>query len=90
MIQSMYTVLHGGWHYTSIINKGVVRVVWGIGYNIIYKGIDRGILEKVGPMGIKEIVIRVVGEISYIQGGKVYNYILIMGVYLSMGIWGVM
>lgn len=60
-----------------------------MGYIVIYKGIDKGLLEAIGPTGIKKRVIKVAGQLSYIQGGKVYNYIVIIVVYMVTGIWGI-
>ena len=70
-----------GWQFNYVINHCVVGGIWGFGYRGLYRIIDRGVLEKIGPKGAMGVMKGLTGKISTLQSGAVYNYVLIMIVF---------
>ena len=86
---SMYTFLNSAWQFNYIINHFIVANVWKFGHLISYKVIDRGLLEIMGPRGISFVVISITQKISNLQSGMIFNYALIMIIFTTLFISGV-
>ena len=85
----IYTFLNSAWQFNYIINHFAVGEIWKFGHLITYRVIDRGLLEIIGPRGISVIVIKLTQNISNLQSGMVFNYALIMIVFTTLFISGV-
>lgn len=74
----LYIFLNRKWYfdkvYVDVISQGLLE----IGYKVTYKGIDKGVLEVLGPRGISKRVGEGSNWIGRMQTGNVYNYILVM------------
>nr|YP_010035861.1 NADH dehydrogenase subunit 5 [Aplysina gerardogreeni]QQQ89097.1 NADH dehydrogenase subunit 5 [Aplysina gerardogreeni] len=86
---SMYTFLNSAWQFNYIINHFIIANVWKFGHLISYKVIDRGLLEILGPRGISSVIINITQKISNLQSGMVFNYALIMIIFTTLFISGV-
>nr|YP_001648490.1 NADH dehydrogenase subunit 5 [Aplysina fulva]YP_005351097.1 NADH dehydrogenase subunit 5 [Aplysina cauliformis]ABW76551.1 NADH dehydrogenase subunit 5 [Aplysina fulva]ACA49800.1 NADH dehydrogenase subunit 5 [Aplysina cauliformis] len=86
---SMYTFLNSAWQFNYIINHFIIVNVWKFGHLISYKVIDRGLLEILGPRGISSVIINITQKISNLQSGMVFNYALIMIIFTTLFISGV-
>ena len=64
--------------------------VWRFGHKITYKIIDRGLLERLGPNGMSTVIINLTQKMSNLQGGMVFNYALIMIVFTTLFISGIL
>lgn len=53
-----------------------------------YRVIDRGLLEIMGPNGTSRLLIRCTQNISTFQSGLVFNYVLIMIIFIVFFISG--
>lgn len=84
----IYTFLNSAWQYNYIINNFIVFNVLNFAHLITYRVIDRGILEIIGPKGISDILIRLTQNISSLQSGMVFNYVLVMIVFVVLLISG--
>ena len=80
----VYTWLYGGGHYNSVMTREISGRVMRASYRGLYKGIDRGILEGVGPYGVRGLMRGLMGVVIGMQGGRVYNYIGVMVVYVGL------
>lgn len=80
----VYTFLNSGWQFNHVINSFIVSSVWKFGHVVLYRVIDRGVLERVGPRGVANVVRRLTQRISILQSGVVYNYVLIMVVFVIL------
>lgn len=87
---TFYTFFNSAWQFNYIINHFIVRNVWRFGHNITYKVIDRGLLEQLGPNGISRVIINLTQKMSNLQGGMVFNYALIMILFTTLFISGVL
>jgi NADH-ubiquinone oxidoreductase chain 5 len=85
----MYTFLNSAWQFNYIINHFIIANVWKFGHLISYKVIDRGLLEILGPRGISSVIINITQKISNLQSGMVFNYALIMIIFTTLFISGV-
>ena len=61
-----------------MINHLWVFNVINFGHLVTYRLIDRGLIEMVGPRGAIRGFKRLAQEISNLQSGMVFNYVLIM------------
>ena len=86
---SIYTFLNSAWQFNYIINHFIIANVWNFGHLISYKVIDRGLLEILGPRGISSVIINITQKISNLQSGMVFNYALIMIIFTTLFISGV-
>lgn len=86
---SIYTFLNSAWQFNYIINHFIIVNVWNFGHLISYKVIDRGLLEILGPKGISFVIINITQKISNLQSGMVFNYALIMIIFTTLFISGV-
>lgn len=81
VVYALYVFFNTGWQFNYVINHCVVGGIWGFGYRGLYRIIDRGVLEKIGPKGAMGVMKGLTGKISTLQSGAVYNYVLIMIVF---------
>lgn len=86
---SIYTFLNSAWQFNYIINHFIIVNVWKFGHLISYKVIDRGLLEIIGPKGISSVIINITQKISNLQSGMIFNYALIMIIFTTLFISGV-
>ena len=85
----MYTFLNSAWQFNYIINHFIIANLWKFGHLISYKVIDRGLLEIIGPRGISFVIINITQKISNLQSGMVFNYALIMIIFTTLFISGI-
>ena len=86
---SIYTFLNSAWQFNYIINHFIIANVWKFGHLISYKVIDRGLLEIIGPRGVSSVIINITQKISNLQSGMIFNYALIMLIFTTLFISGV-
>ena len=85
----IYTFLNSAWQFNYVINHFIIANVWKFGHLISYKVIDRGLLETIGPKGISFVIINITQKISNLQSGMIFNYALIMIIFTTLFISGV-
>ena len=44
------------------------------GYNVSYKLIDRGLVEMIGPEGLRRVILQISNFLSNVQSGVIYQY----------------
>lgn len=66
------------------MNHFVVYNILNFAHVVTYRVIDRGLLEVMGPKGVSEILIRLAQGISGFQSGMVFNYVLIVIVFMAV------
>nr|ATI10793.1 NADH dehydrogenase subunit 5 [Plenaster craigi] len=87
-IHGVYTFLNSAWQFNYIINHYIVSNIFKFGHLITYRIIDRGLLEVIGPRGVSRILINITQNVSNLQSGLVFNYVLIMLVFTTLFISG--
>ena len=59
-----------------------------LGHLVTYRVINRGLLEIMGHKGTSRILIRLTQNISNLQSGMVFNYVLIMVIFTGLFLSG--
>lgn len=81
----IYTFLSNKWHIDQIYNAYIVKPILSAGHEITYKVLDRGIIEKLGPTGISNVIRSLTTNFSSrIQSGEIYNYALTIFVFATL------
>lgn len=85
----IYTFLNSAWQFNYIINHFIIANVWKFGHLISYKVVDRGLLEIMGPRGVSFVIVSITQKISNLQSGVIVNYALIIIIFTTLFISGV-
>lgn len=83
-----YTYFNSAWQFNYVINSFIVLNILNFAHLVTYRIIDRGLLEIIGPKGISGLLVRLTQNISNLQAGKVFNYVLIMIIFTVLLISG--
>lgn len=84
----VYTFFNSAWQFNYVINHFVVFKILNFAHLVTYRVIDRGLLEIIGPNGISRLLIGLTQKISNFQSGMVFNYVLIMIIFMALFISG--
>jgi NADH-ubiquinone oxidoreductase chain 5 len=75
----LYQFLIHKWYFDAIYNEIINRPVLLFAYNIVFRYLDKGILELFGPYGSSYILFSIASNYKLLfQQGVVYNYAFIM------------
>ena len=78
LFKSLYTFINKKWYFDRFYNQFISQSILNLSYTFSYKDIDRGILEKVGPWGIVQIITYCSNFLKPIQNGSINHYLLII------------
>jgi NADH-ubiquinone oxidoreductase chain 5 len=65
------------WLFDFFYNKYIARFVFFLAYDVVFKVVDRGAIELLGPLGIVRNLLYVSNKISSVQSGYIYHYFVI-------------
>ena len=85
---TVYTFFNSAWQFNYVINHFIVFKILNFAHLVTYRVIDRGLLEIIGPNGISRLLIKLTQNISNYQSGMVFNYVLIMIIFMALFISG--
>ena len=71
----IYIFYNKTWYIDYLYNKYIVLNLMKFSYKITFRGIDRGLIEKFGPLGIIHLCTKIVKKFQKIQNGYIYTYI---------------
>ena len=74
----IYVFINKKWYFDRIYNQFVGQNVLNLSYLFSYNDIDRGILEKIGPSGIINVIYYWFNKLKILQSGFIYNYLFLM------------
>jgi proton-translocating NADH-quinone oxidoreductase chain L len=74
----IYVFINKKWYFDRIYNQFVGQNVLNLSYLFSYNDIDRGILEKIGPSGIIDIIYYWFNKLKTVQSGFIFNYLFLM------------
>ena len=72
---NIYNFLNKKWYFDRVYNQFIVEKALDKGYTYFYKTIDRGLIEKLGPIGIHDFVYGFVNRIKSYQDGFILSYL---------------
>jgi len=73
-IPRIYLFLINKWYFDAIYNEYINMPLLKFSYNIIFKLLDKGILEIIGPYGISYTLFKWGYWLKETQSGKMYHY----------------
>ena len=74
----IYRFFNKKWMFDKVYVEWIVQGVLDKSYKTTYKGIDRGILEMLGPDGLTKGLYEVGEKVSRMQSGHIYHYAMSM------------
>ena len=76
--RDLYTFLNRKWLFDKIYNEWVSQSVLNIAYKQTYQGMDRGLLEFLGPDGIANQLYRWSRKLSTVEFSMIFHYHFMM------------
>ena len=74
----LYAFLNKKWYFDKIYNECLNKPLFSFGYFISFRGIDKGIVEILGPYGAVTSFSSLMKKVSKLQTGYIYHYAFIM------------
>lgn len=72
----VYNFLNRKWYFDRLYNEFIGQKTLDVSYNFSYKDVDRGLIEKLGPSGIVNVVVYAFNLIKELQSGFMFHYLL--------------
>jgi proton-translocating NADH-quinone oxidoreductase chain L len=73
-----YAFLNKKWYFDKIYNEYINKPLVSFGYFVSFRGIDKGVVEMLGPYGIVSSFKHLMIRTSKIQSGFIYHYAFVM------------
>lgn len=67
--------LNKKWYFDRVYNDFIVKKVLYSGHSYFYKTLDRGLIEKLGPTAIYNVISSVLSKTANYQNGFILNYL---------------
>jgi NADH-ubiquinone oxidoreductase chain 5 len=74
----LWAFLNKKWYFDKIYNELLNKPLMSFGYFVSFRGIDKGIVEMLGPHGAVSTFTSLMKKISKLQTGFIYHYAFIM------------
>lgn len=74
-LYNIINFLNKKWYFDRIYNQFIVEKVLKLGYTYFYQTIDRGLIEKLGPIGIYNSIYAIFNRVKDYQNGFILNYL---------------
>ena len=74
----LWAFLNKKWYFDKIYNEVFNKPLMSFGYFVSFRGIDKGIVEMLGPHGAVSTFTTLMKKISKLQTGFIYHYAFIM------------
>ena len=76
--KALYTFLNRRWYFDRIYNQFISQNVINSGFKFFYVTLDRGLLEKLGPLGIQSLIKISSSNIKKLHGGAIFHYVFML------------
>jgi len=73
----LFTFFNKKWYIDRIYNELISQNILGLGFNFVYKEIDRGILEQFGPFGITQLIQGSSRNVEQLRKGSIFHHLFI-------------
>jgi proton-translocating NADH-quinone oxidoreductase chain L len=83
-LKNIYFFFGKKWFFDFFYNKYIAKFSLYLGYDFVFKTIDRGIIEFFGPLGLVRNFFFLSNQISKIQTGYIYHYFIVKFVGLCL------
>ena len=75
-IMKLYHFLVKKWYFDNLFNFFFNKTLLNVGYIYLYKSLDKGFLELIGPKGLEKVSKTLSNILLKLQTGYVYHYIM--------------
>jgi proton-translocating NADH-quinone oxidoreductase chain L len=75
---TLYAFLNKKWYFDKLYNEYLNKPIVNFGYFISFRGLDKGIVEILGPYGVVSTFTPLMKKVSKFQTGYIYHYAFIM------------
>lgn len=82
--RSLYTFLNRKWLFDKVYNEWVSQSLLNVAYTQTYQGMDRGLLEFLGPQGIATQLYRWSRQLASVEFAMIFHYHFTMFIGLSI------
>lgn len=72
------------WFFDKFYNVLVSVNLLKFSYNVMFRVLDRGVIEWLGPYGLKELFLLLSSKVSKFNSGYLYHYFLVMFVFIVL------
>jgi NADH-ubiquinone oxidoreductase chain 5 len=79
-----FNFLSRKWYFDRLYNQFAGQNVLYYGYEFCYKDIDRGIIERIGPIGLIDTITNIFNSLRKYQSGNIFHYLLIFFVFILL------
>jgi proton-translocating NADH-quinone oxidoreductase chain L len=76
-LRNVYIFFGKKWLFDFFYNKYVSGLTLFLGYDFVFKNLDRGLIELFGPLGFVRNLFYLSNQISRMQTGYIYHYFII-------------
>ncbi len=70
-----FTFFNKKWYFDRLYNQYFVQKFLYSSYHFFYQKVDRGIVEKIGPSGIVDVLMRSAAYVTSFQTGQIFQYL---------------
>jgi len=77
LIRLYYIFFNRKWLFDKLVNEILCAPSLSLSYNYFYCTVDRGLLERVGPLGIIKTLQFLILSVKNLQTGYIYTYIIL-------------
>jgi len=89
----LYAFLNKKWYFDKLYNEFLNKPLLSFGYFVSFRGIDKGIVEVLGPYGAVTSFSAIMKKVSKLQTGYIYHYafVMLIGIVLFLtvtSLWG--
>lgn len=81
-LSNIFTFFNNKWHFDMIYNNLITKKFLNISHEVTFKTLDKGIFELFGPLGISSFIKNASKNISLLQSGVLYHYVLIIVIFI--------
>lgn len=74
--KTIFNFFNKKWYFDRIYNQFFVQSILSFSYFYFYQNVDRGLIEKMGPLGISFIIMKLAKKIRFYQTGFMLHYLI--------------
>jgi NADH:ubiquinone oxidoreductase subunit 5 (subunit L)/multisubunit Na+/H+ antiporter MnhA subunit len=76
-VRTLYIFLSQKWNFDQVTSEFVTHKLMCFGDNISFQLLDKGCIERFGPLGISQFSLTAANQISFMHSGLIFHYLFI-------------
>ena len=86
VVKHIFNFFNKKWYFDRLYNEFFLQKFLYASYHAFYQFYDRGLIERLGPIGITNSIFKFANFISYVQTGHIFHYLA----YIALGVFFLM